>query len=79
MMITREVSADRSTGLPLSAEVPVKTLRCCGSNPSGPPAEPFGKERMARMNVSSEIVGQQLSSLGGMAFGSLDGVGGASA
>ena len=61
-MLTRAVSADSNTGPPLSAEAPVMSLRCCGIKPSGPPAEPFGKERIARATSSSDTVGQRLNS-----------------
>ena len=47
---------------------PVISLRCCGFRPSGPPAEPLGKESMALAISSSvtEMVWSDSSGDGGM-------------
>ena len=34
----------------------IMSLRCCGLRPSGPPAEPQGKDWMA-LTISSEVTG----------------------
>ena len=39
---------------PLSADSLVKSFRCCGRSPSGPPADAHGKERMALTTSFSE-------------------------
>ena len=41
---------------PASAEAPVMSLRCWGLRPSGPPADPLGKDRIARATSSSDTV-----------------------
>lgn len=43
----------------------IMSLRCLGVRPSGPPAEPFGKERMAEATASSTMREAMLESLGG--------------
>ena len=55
MTFTKDVRALSSSGLPPSAEVPVMSLMCWGVRPSGPPADPFGKEQIASATAFSEI------------------------
>ena len=56
------VSASSSSGPPPSADVLVMSLRCWGRRPSGPPADPHGKERMALETSSTETLIGILSS-----------------
>ena len=49
----KAVSARRSIGPPAPAEVLVMSCRCCGCSPSGPPADPLGKDKMARATSDS--------------------------
>ena len=63
-MSVRDVRALSNAGPPLSANASIMPFRCCGESPSGPPAEPFGKERMALAIVSSEIEGERPESSG---------------
>ena len=44
---------------------PIMSLRCCGERLSGPPAEPFGKDRIAVATASSMMSGTRLESSGG--------------
>ena len=46
---TRAVPPEWADGL-------IMSLRCCGLRPSGPPAEPQGKDWMA-LTISSEVTG----------------------
>ena len=48
------VSASSSSGPPPSADVLVMSLRCWEHRPSGPPADPHGKERMVLETSSTE-------------------------
>ena len=50
---------------PVSAENPVISLRCWGLNPSGPDADPFGKEHMACKTSSSVTEVEGIGSWGG--------------
>ena len=54
MMLTRSVRALRRTGPPAPAEVEIRSLRCCGLSPSGPPADPLGKD-MIDCKISSSL------------------------
>ena len=53
MILTRTVRALRRTGPPAPAEVEIRSLRCCGLSPSGLPADPSGKDMIARKIISS--------------------------
>ena len=50
--VVRDLSNVRPPSL---AELLIKSLRCRGHRPSGPAAEPLGKERIALETSSSEI------------------------
>jgi len=51
--LTKPVSAERSSG-PDSLQL-IISRKCCRRTPSGPPADPGGKERTARITSSSVI------------------------
>ena len=54
--VTNRDRAEMRPWAPLLVMGPVKSLRCCGLSPSGPPAESLGKDLMARMISSSDTV-----------------------
>ena len=54
MWVMNKESACTNSLPPLSADSLVKSFKWCGRNPSGPPADPHGKERMALTTSFSE-------------------------
>ena len=56
MKLVRAVRALRSAVPPASAEAPIMSCRCWGLRPSGPPADPLGKDRILRATSSSDTV-----------------------
>ena len=55
----------RSKSLPpRSAEADVRSTRCCGRIPFGPPADPRGNDRIAPVITSSDITGRGCMSSG---------------
>ena len=63
--LIRDVRALSKAGPPPCADAPIMSLRCCGERPSGPPAEPFGKDQIAVATASSMMSGMRLESSGG--------------
>ena len=53
--ITKEMRADNNTAPPPSAEAPVMSLKCWGDKPSGLPAEPYEKERIAQLDPPQKL------------------------
>ena len=52
--LTKAVRAHRTSLPPLSAEALMRSFKCCGQRPSGPPAHSLGKERMTWTNSTSD-------------------------
>ena len=50
---TNEVRADRMAFLPLPAPELIRSFKCWGFKPSGPPADPLGNDLIAHTIISS--------------------------
>ena len=53
--LVKEVRAVMRRWPPSLADGPVRSRRCWGLRPSGPPAEPLGKDLIAEKTASNEI------------------------